>query len=157
MQHYSFDHQFTDGTTVLLIKLTTISLFHGRAPPQAPEVGSPRPLSLASEFCVWRQLCPFPEVHCWPPALPWRQLCLFPCFPPLPRPLRLAPRPLSLAPLNFAPGGNYALFQRSTVGPPAPPPAPRWPQFGYLAEAPRGNYALFDDQSPSPSPRVWPL
>ena len=41
-----------------------------------------------------------------------------------PRPLRLAPRPLGLASSNFASGGNYELFQRSTVG---PPPLPRPP------------------------------
>ena len=34
-----------------------------RFAPQAPELG---PL----EFYVWRQLCPFPEVHCWPTAPP---------------------------------------------------------------------------------------
>ena len=45
------------------------------------------------------------------------------------------PRPLSLVSLNFASGGNYAL---SIVGPPTPPPGPRWPRFGYLAE---GDYA----------------
>ena len=50
------------------------------APPQTPEFGP-------FEFCIWRQLCPFPQVHC---------------------------------------------------GPPAPPPAPRWPWFSYLAE---GDYA----------------
>ena len=88
MQHYSFDHQFTDGTTVLLIRLTIIALFHGRspAPPQAPDVGPQVPEFGPFEFCVWRQLSPFPGVHCWPPA---------------------------------------------------PPPAPRWPRFGYLAE---GDY-----------------
>ena len=43
---------------------------------------------------------------------------------PRPRPLRLASRPLSLAPLNFASEGNYALFQRSTVGPPPLPGPP---------------------------------
>ena len=36
MQHYSFDHQFTDGTTVLLIRLTIIALFHGRRPSPGP-------------------------------------------------------------------------------------------------------------------------
>ena len=105
MQHYSFDHQFTDGTTILLIRLTRltiIALFHGRRPgpgppplrlaPQAPEFGP-------FEFCIWRQLCPSLEVHCWPPA---------------------------------------------------PPPAPRWPQFGYLAEVPRGNCALFHGPCPAP-------
>ena len=98
MQHYSFDHQFTDGSTILFIRLTIIALFHGRRPapgprgwpPQAPEFGP-------FEFCVWTKLCPFPEVHCWPS-----------------------------------------------------PPAPRWPQFGYLAEAPRGNYAIFHGPRPRP-------
>ena len=72
---------------------------------QAPEVGPQAPESGPFEFCVWRQLCPFPEVHCWPPA---------------------------------------------------PPPAPRWPHFGYLAEAPRGIYALFYGPRPDPGPRGWP-
>ena len=78
---------------------------------------------------------------------------------PTPGPRGWPPRPLSLAPLNFASGGNYALFQRFTVGEPlslAPlnfesgdnyaifprsivgPPAPRWPRLSYLAE---GDYA----------------
>ena len=62
------------------------------------------------------------------------------------------PRPLSLAPLNFASGCNYALFQRSTVDPPHLTRPLGWPQFGYLAEAPRGNFAL----SHGPRPAQWP-
>ena len=92
---------------------------------QTPEFGP-------FEFCVWRQLCPFPEGHCWPPApapppggpslviwlMPLEATIPFPWSTPHPRPLRLAPRPLSLASLNFASGGNYALFPRCIVGPP---------------------------------------
>ena len=97
---------------------------------QAPEFGP-------FEFCVWRQLCPFPEVHSWPTA-------------PLP-----APRWPQFRYLAEASKGNYALFHGPRpefspfevcvwrqlfpvpevhCWPPAPPPAPRWPRFGYLAE-----------------------
>ena len=34
-----------------------------RLTPQAPEFGP-------FEFCVLGQLCPFSEVHCWPPVPP---------------------------------------------------------------------------------------
>ena len=44
----------------------TMPFYMVPAPPQSPEVGPPGPF----EFCVWRQPCPFPEVHCWPPPLP---------------------------------------------------------------------------------------
>ena len=57
------------------------------AMPQAPEVAPQAPEFGPFEFCIWKQLCPFPEVYCLPPAHP---------------------------------------------------PAPRWPWFGYLAE---GDYA----------------
>ena len=96
-----------------------------RLAPQAPEFGP-------FEFCVWRQLYPFPEVHCWPPSLPrppggpslviWlRPIEASMPFSMVPAPPQAPevgpPRPLSLAPLNFPSGGNYAFFQRSTVGP----------------------------------------
>ena len=133
MQHYSFDHQFTDGTTVLLIR--PIALFHGRRPPQTPEVGPPRPLSLAPLILRMEATMPFSRgpllAPAPPPAPMWPQFgylaevsrgncALFhgPC--PVPDPLGCPPRPLSLVPLKYASGGNYALFQRSTVAPPLP-------------------------------------
>ena len=108
------------------------------APPQAPEVGSQAPEFGPFEFCVWRQLCTFSEDHCWPRCLPRPPggpslvMWLRPLEATMPFSMVPAtglaevgpPRPLSLAPLNFASGGNYALFPRSIVGPPPLPQPP---------------------------------
>ena len=78
------------------------------APPQAPEVGPQAPEFGPCEFCVWRQLCPFPEVHCWPPPLP---------RPPGGPSLVIWLRPLEATmPFSMVP----ASLQAPDVGPPGP-------------------------------------
>ena len=128
------------------------------APPQAPEVGPQAPEFGPFEFCVWRQLCPFPEVHFWPPPAPrWPQFGYLAEAPrgnyalfhgPRPRPLRLAPQ----APMFGPFGKGQSCLQTQNSEDHCWPPAPRWPQFGYLAEAPRGNYAFFHGPRPAPGP-----
>ena len=137
MQHYSFDHQLTDGTTVLLIRLTIIALFHGLRPAAGPWGWPPRRLSLALWILCLEATIPFSRgpllahrpfpawcSYRWPQfgylaEAPRGNYAIF--HGPLPIPLRLAPQAPESAPLNFASGCNYALFPRCTVGQPPLP------------------------------------
>ena len=130
--------------------------------PQAPEVGPQATEFGPFEFCVWRQLCPFPRSIVGPPPLPRPPggpslvIWLRPLEATMPFSMapsqapEVGPQAPEFDPFEFCVWRQLCRFPKVHCWPPAPPPALRWHQFGYLAEAPRGNYALFHGPRPAP-------
>ena len=99
------------------------------APPQAPEVALQAPEFGPFEFCIWRQLCPFPEVHCWPQAPPPAPRC--PQFGYWLRPLK------ATMPFPWSP-------------PKAPEVGPEAPEFGPF------EFCVCMQLCPIPEVNCWP-
>ena len=131
--NYALFQMSTDGPPPLLWPPGGPSLVIWMRPLEAtmpfsmvPALTPPRPLRLAPhapefgpfEFCLWRQLCPFPDVHCWPSAPP-----VAPGGPSL---------VIWLRPLEASIPFSMVLVppQALQVGPQAPEVGPQAPEFG---------------------------